>query len=306
MRAIRRLICVVAGAIAGTLALAGCADGEGMVSAPEEMAMSRTQQEQVFDAWRVDMIVVSGREHDALTEYIYDTADRLTKVNSSSRSKGGLVVDTRSETRLEWENDLIVKQSEYYRRQDHNSGHDFENSFETAYEYNNAGRLVRQGREYVYDGLGRLVQTYRWEFEGMTYADRLEWDDNGNVVRRICPRPLRSELMEPIPGTYVEQVFEFEYDNHPKPNFGVGDAFFWDGRFNPWPGAGSADEQMIRTLSRNNLTRCDAMGLAYRYTYNANGLPETVQTIWIGVDTAEPMIQTLVYKRVAGDVPFGN
>ncbi len=109
----------------------------------------------------------------------------------------------------------------------------------------------------------------------------------GNVVKYTVSMPESGDLIgTPKPGTYREAIFEYEYDNHPKPNFGLGEAFFWDGRYNPWPGAGNANEQLARTLSRNNLTRCEQGRVAYRYTYNEEGLPETVQTVWIGIGTA--------------------
>lgn len=296
-------------AMAVMVAVTGCADKDYYIEVEktlEDMGLPLAEQQQVHEAWRVDMIVTSDMSNDMLAEYSYDESNRLIKSNVANRSKGNRIIDTRTESRFEWENNLISKQLSYSRYQDYSFGYDYENNSETLYGYDAEGRLLPWDndnwygdREYKYDEAGRLVQTYSYEFEGMTYKDRLEWDENGNVIRQIVAGPEYNMIEEPIPGTYMERIFEFEYDNHPKPNFGVGGALFWDGRFNPWPMAGNAIEQMARTLSHNNLTRSEQSGYAYRYTYNDDGLPATVQTIWLGIETLEPMVQTIVYKRVA-------
>lgn len=307
-------VAVVAMVLAAVGAVAGCADGEGIAPDPEGLGpiMSRAEQRAVHDAWRVDMIVSSDMSNDVLAEYTYDEMNRLTRSNLTNLMKGQRYIEGRWENRFEWENDRMVKQVEYTRYRDHTLDHGFEHTTETTYTYDSGGRLLHPGtddnrpgdRQYEYDPQGRLIQTYSYEFEGMIYRDRLEWDNRGNVVRHICPGPQMDSdigfgIGQPLQGTYKETVFEYEYDDHPKPNFGLGDAFFWDGRFNSWPGAGTTQEQMARTLSHNNLTRCEGSGVAYRYTYNDEGLPETVQTIWIGIETVEPMTQTIHYKRVA-------
>jgi hypothetical protein len=280
----------------------GCGGESGVDTPLDEQgaAMSRAEQDETHAAWLVDMIVTSDMSNELLAEYSYDEQNRLVKINTKNRNKGNRIIDTRDESRLEWRNGMMVRQFSYSRYIDVNFGYDHENTTEIGYDYDDEGRLVRNGGswDYLYDDEGRLVQTYSYEFEGMTYRDLLEWDDNDNVTRHICARPESDMIGEPIPGSYHEQIFEYEYDNHPKPNFGLGKAFFWDGRLNTWPGSGTTDEQMARALSRNNLTLCEQTGHAYRYTYNENGLPETVQTIWIGIETLEPMIQTVLYKGV--------
>jgi hypothetical protein len=264
------VLCVIA------VATSGCADDNGSYSTHEEpQTISLDRQKLVHDTWRVDMIIVSDRTRNALTEYIYDSGNRLTKI---TRSEENAILDT-------------VTRSEI------------------VLEYDALGQLTISGNsaapadgEYKFNSRGQLVQTYSYVYEGIVYADYLEWDDRGNVVRLIRPRPLTDSDIsfghgQPIPGTYKEDIYEFEYDNHPKPNFGVDGLFIWDGRFNPWPSADGSLEQIARVLSHNNLTLCKMSGVAYRYTYNDEGLPETVQTIRLGVETAQPAIQTLIYTR---------
>jgi hypothetical protein len=257
--------------------ITGCADDNNTHSSHEKIeTISLDQQKLIHDTWRVDMILVSNQTLDALTEYIYNADNKLTKITLSEENNT-LNTVTRSEIALEYDNQgqLIIPN---------------DNSTQPA------------NRDYKYNGKGQLVQTYSYVYEGIVYADYLEWDNKGNVVRLIRPRPLTdSDLSfghwQPIPGTSKEDIYEFEYDNHPKPNFGVDGAFVWDGRFNPWPSVDISVEQLARSLSHNNLTLCKMSGVAYRYTYNDEGLPETVQTIRLGVESSQPMIQTLIYTR---------
>ncbi len=283
------------------IALVACADVDGGIEPMQEpeYEMSRTQQQEVHAAWRVDMILTSDESNEMLSEYTYDADDRLVKINFTNQNKGDdRIIDTQFESSFEWQDGLMVRQHGRSRYQDYSFGYDRINEFETIYGYDDAGRLMHEGRDYRYDEQGRLVQTYSFEFGGIIYADELVWDEGGNVTRHICPRPEQSDAMEPVEGTYTEQIFEYEYDNMPKPNFGTGEGMFWDGRFNPWPFAGNSDEQMARTLSRNNLTRCRESGYAYRYTYNEHGLPATVQELWIGPgEIDKTTILTILYKR---------
>lgn len=294
-----------------SVVLAGCVAEDGMEFPLDDPGMSISEQQRVHNEWRVDMIMGSLRYAEMLAEYGYDDDGRLVKAYLSERNTWQNT-SYMYEERFEWWNNRPVKQLTAMEYTGNGYREDVEQDFEVTYKYDAGGRLMHHGaddnwpggRQYEYDDRGRLVQTYIYEFGGMTYKDRLEWDESGNVIKHICAGPLQSDFMEPMPGTYHEWVYEYEYDNHPKPNFGLSSAFFWDGRYSPWPSAGNTDEQMARTLSRNNLTRCEASGYGYRYTYNEEGLPATVQQIWIGptrslIISTENMVQTIVYKRVA-------
>jgi hypothetical protein len=285
------------------IALASCA-GEGAADPALEQqnpVMSSAEQETIHNAWLVDMIANSNPELEMLVEYTYDAQNRLVKMINTRSAKGSRPIDTRTEDQLVWRDNLPVGMKSHYRQTDHAFGNLYEYSSETAFEYDGRGRLMGEDRDYVYDEQGRLIQTYSFEFAGMTYSDRLEWDEGGNVIRHICPRPESNMIEQPIAGTCHEQVFEYEYDNNPKPNFGLGGVLFWDGRFNPYPAAGTTHEQMARTLSRNNLTRCKETGVGYHYTYNEPGLPVTIRQVWVGpgeIETLYPLIYTILYKEV--------
>ncbi len=280
--------------VIAAVAAAGCADDRSIdpVLEPE---MTATEQQRVHAAWRVDMIISDNPDYEMLAEYTYDAEGRLSTADMSLQYKQ-TEISTRYEEKFTWQEERLTRQHTNLWYKWNSYGEPQEQASETVYRYDESGNPMHDERQYEYDDEGRLIQTYCYEFEGMIYRDRLEWDERGNVVRHICEGPESNMIEEPVPGSLREWVFEYEYDNNPKPNFGLGDSFFWDGRFNPWPYAGTTEEQMARTLSRNNLTRCERSGTVYRYTYNDNGLPKTVQTIWIGVETVEPMIQTIVYK----------
>ncbi len=289
---------VVAGA-------AGCADDSAIDPALEPM--SPDEQQRVHAAWRVDMIVGTHPEFDLLAEYSYDEMGRLVQANLSehgkpqSRQPG---VGSQFEERFVWKNGLMVGQLTRMQYLVDGAAGIFEHSFDTTYEYDDKGNLLHAGGEglYGYDDQGRLVQTYRYEFGGMIYRDMLEWDERGNITRHICEGPEAGPTGAPVAGSYRKTVFEYEYDNNPKPNFGLGTAFFGEGRYSPWPHAADTDELLARALSRNNLIRCEASGVGYRYTYNEQGLPATVEPHRIGaaarsdLDQEPQMVQTIVYK----------
>ncbi len=296
-------------AVAAVATLAGCADDSATDPVPEPM--SALEQQRVHAAWRVDMIVGTHPDFDMLAEYSYDEAGQLVKASLSeqtkqqSRQQG---TESQFENLFTWKDGLMVEQ--FSRMQYRVDGIDgkYEHSFETAYEYDERGNLLNTGGEglYEYDDKGRLVQTYVYEFGGETYRDYLEWDERGNIVRHVCEGPEPGPNGAPTPGSLRKTVFEYEYDNNPKPNFGLGGAFFGEGRYNPWPHTANTDELMVRALSRNNLVRCEASGYGYRYTYNEQGLPATVEPHRIGAARAAldqnpgpPMVQTIVYKPLS-------
>jgi hypothetical protein len=292
-------------AVLSAVALAGCGGDDG-VDPLADPGLSLTEQQRVYNQWRVEMITGSLPHSEMLAEYNYDERGRLSRANLTERNTWQNTGVQYRES-FEWKNGRIVNQLTMMTYIDPTrSGEPIRQEAKTPYLYNEDGRLVApEGRQYLYDERWRLVQTYSYKIEETTYADRLEWDELGNVIKHIRRAPELNEFGEPIPGSMRERVYEYEYDNHPKPNFGLGEAFFWDGRYSPWPATGgNAGEQMARTLSRNNLTRCEASGYGYRYTYNEEGLPATVQQVWIGpsrgpnTTSAQDMVQTIVYKRI--------
>ena len=300
-------------AVAAAVTLAGCADnGDGDLAGDPEIPV--IEQQRIHAAWRVDMIIGDNPHQLMLAEYTYDAEGRLTQANLSEQNKPESMkpgIGSQFEEKFVWEDGRVTRQHTHMIYQVHSPDQTYEQTFETVYRYDPQGNMLHWNdinqpgdRKYEYDDQGRLIQTYCFEFEGLIYRDRLEWDDRGNVVRHICNGPESNMIEQPIPGSLREQVYEYEYDNNPKPNFGLGNSFFWDGRYSPWPFAENSDEQLARTLSANNLTRCEQSGLGYRYTYNEHGLPATVEAFWIG-DTrlnwyaGMNTVQTIVYEPLS-------
>ncbi len=46
------------------------------------------------------------------------------------------------------------------------------------------------------------------------------------------------------------------------------------------------------------MTKAIQGGEEWVYTYNEEGLPLTIETIWGGIPTSEPMILTLTYQKI--------
>ena len=54
---------------------------------------------------------------------------------------------------------------------------------------------------------------------------------------------------------------------------------------------------VYQKLHTNNMTDATSKGYRWEYTYNENGLPETIETKWVDIPTEEPMLFTITYKQ---------
>ena len=154
--------------------------------------------------------------------------------------------------------------------------------------YNTEGQLIR--KEHYKDGFmtdhlnyhyenGRMVSMYPDGCMPLE-CDTIFYDDAGNVIKHTT-------------GLIVWNTNYYEYDNHPKPNFGIDYLF----AFQPLPGQGTvASDEMC--LSQNNMTKMLTQRESRVYTYNEFGLPETYEIIWEGIPTSDPMIFYITYKQI--------
>jgi hypothetical protein len=124
------------------------------------------------------------------------------------------------------------------------------------------------------------------------YVDTIVYNDLGNIIEYIYIRPELNAFGDPIPGTIKRVVNTYEYDNMQKPNFGLDYLFV----YNPFPYIETPDFE--KNLSKNNITKATEDGYEWVYTYNENGLPETIETKWIGIETLEPMLLRMTYKQI--------
>ena len=86
-------------------------------------------------------------------------------------------------------------------------------------------------------------------------------------------------------------VLDFIYGNNLKPDFGLDYLFIYD----PLPF--HEEPEMERLLSKNNMIEC-VDGNKWIYTFNENGLPSTIEVKWKDIETEEPMLLKLSYKKI--------
>ena len=243
-------------------------------------ATKTTQAQDIRNKFLVDKIYYVPYSNDIATEYIYDDENKLIKIGSGYS--------------LEYENGRVSKILKH-------------NALEPQYDhdihlfYNEQGQLIR--RETWMNG-GRLgVWNFHYEDERMVsiYDDNtmpfetntLVYDNLGNVIKHIYIVPKLNDWGQPIPGEFEEREYNYEYDNNPQPNFGVDYVFPFD--FLP---VGGTETGWARGLSQNNLIKYVNSGTTYTFTYNENGLPETYEVKWAGIETLEPMLWRITYKQI--------
>ena len=232
-----------------------------------------------------------------LAEYIYDNNNRLIKM---------IVADTLIEPNgkiyRKWENEFEYRNGRVSKMKNYNlyidkrtfaTGEPRGSRTETTFEYNSQGRLIKMNGKrltFRYEN-GRVVGSLYVNDQGI-YPDTMVYDNSGNIIEHICIVPELNNLGDPIPGTAIRIVRYHEYDNKLKPNFGLDYLF----TFNPLPYTEVPD--LIRALSNNNMARATEDGYAFVYTYNENGLPETIETKWLDIETTEPMLLRITYKQI--------
>ena len=232
-----------------------------------------------------------------LAEYIYDDNNRLIKqiVTDTLIEPNGKIY-RKWENEVEYRNGRVSKMKNYTLYIDKRTfatGEPQESRTETTFEYNSQGRLIKMDGELLnfrYEN-GRIVGSL-YENDQWIHSDTMVYDNSGNIIEHIHIVPELTMFGQPIPGTAKRTVRYYEYDNKPKPNFGLDYLF----TFNPLPYTEIPD--LIRALSNNNMIRATEDGYAFVYTYNENGLPETIETKWLGIETTEPKLLRITYKQI--------
>lgn len=162
-------------------------------------------------------------------------------------------------------------------------------------QYNEQGKIIK---EEMYQN-GNLINSKKYSYftngkiKGVIDVNGLEYItynyNNTNNIEQT--KVLYSDAFNP--GDYIEIIHDYEYDNKNKPNFGIGQIF----QFEPIPHFG--DEAMFeKNISQNNMTKYIASGTEWIYEYNEFDLPETIETIWLEIETEEPMILRFEYKEI--------
>ena len=230
--------------------------------------------------------------NNLITEYIYDKNHRLVKsIYTNKLIHPVQTVDMKGTTEFIYKNGLVSKivdktRQHYFYPE---TGHEYTYNFnsETTYEYSR-GKLVKvdgQDLNLNYEN-GRVVSIGD---NVEPYINTIVYDDSENIIEHIIIGHELNMFGDPIPGTTQRIVLSYEYDNNPKPNFGLDYLF----TYQPIPGMGT-ETGYIGGLSRNNLTK--HANTTWTYTYNEHGLPETIETKWAGIETLEPMLMRITYK----------
>ena len=241
-----------------------------------------------------------------LAEYIYDDNNRLIKRIITTESVHPIRTDEmRSEDKFEYVNGRVSKiiNDTWSYTIWHQNGQEHRDKYysETTFKFDKNGRLTRaDGGSYGNFNIryenGRVVGFLSNEAPWIV-TDTLMYDYSGNIIEHVRIVPELTMFGQPIPGTTMRTVRYYEYDDKPKPNFGLDYLF----TFQPLPQMGMiVDVQML--LSRNNMTKAAEDGYKWIYTYNKNGLPATIETIWLGCAETEwecvPNVLRIIYKQI--------
>ena len=249
-------------------------------------AKNTIQAQNVRDNFLVDKIY--DQNNILLAEYFYDNDNRLVKKIVSDNPG----VYRRWIDEFEYENGRVSK----IIHDDQTYSFDYD----IHLFYNTEGQLNR-GETYMNGSIvghsnfhyenGRFVSVYNDNIEPFE-LDTIFYDNDGNVIKHTHIYPKMNDGGQPIPGEFEVREYHYEYDNNPKPNFGIDDIFIYD----PLPYKEQAEFE--RGLSINNMTRTINEQQTWFYTYNENGLPATIQLKLDYLQDPSPTILRITYKQI--------
>ena len=256
------------------------------------------------DEYRERFLVDKIYNYDGIliAEYSYDANNRLTKKNITSNL-----------------NDKKQSWSAYYDEFEYKDGlvskikHHRYIYYETHLFYNSENQLIRSEvhiddgvwkglwdyLDYHYDN-GRVVRIVHFNLESSLECNEfnnIKYDNSMNVTQLDYVYPATSDLGYPIPGENKVRTEYFKYDNMLKPNFGIDYLISYD----PLPFIEEAE--MERCLSKNNMAEFVG-GTTWKYKYDKNGLPSTIECKWKDFESTDPatgkpfpMLLRIEYKK---------
>ena len=258
--------------------------------------IAKAQQEGIRDSFLVERISrYESSSNYGSAEYIYDDHNRLLRrVITGEMIENSQLRDFKYVDIFEYE-DNRVSQIHYY-----DSTH-FMFSHDIHFYYDSQGKLIRKETwkngsilghcNYHYEN-GHVVSIYT-DNTAPFETDTIIYDNSGNVSKHIQIYPITDMLGQPIPGEFEVREYDYEYDNSPKPNFGLDYLFAYN--LIPWLGTTLPDE--VRFLSNNNMTKALFQQETYNYTYNEYGLPDTLHVIFDPVGPAPGNKLSITYKQ---------
>ena len=269
-----------------------------LIAALSVAAVSCEKSDNLDTGIRNEFIVdkIYNYRNSLLAEYIYDNNNKLIKrIVADTLVEPHRTIYRKCEDEFQYNNGRVSKIKTYNLYIDNSPiwGFTQENNTETTIEYDTQGKLIKKNGEplnFRYEN-GRVVGSSH-ENDQWIISDNMVYDNSGNIIKHIRIGPELNNYGQPIPGTAKRTVRYYAYDNKPKPNFGLDYLFI----YNPLPY--TEVPELIRSLSNNNMTRATEDGYAFVYTYNENGLPKTIETKWLGIETTEPMLLRITYKQI--------
>lgn len=230
---------------------------------------------------------------DLLAEYFYDDDNRLIKkVRNDTIVESWRTLFLHHTDEFVYENGRVSKMISTRRLYEDRGHIHYDFIRETTFEYDSQGRLIKRNGEYLnfrFDEKGRVVGI---PLAGLSMiADTLVYDNSNNIIKHIIITPKQNMLGQPIPGTSQRSVNYFQFDNNPKPNFGIDHLFVFQPL--PIPSMGNWTSN-IMNLSRNNMIKDENMNIIWTYTYNEYGLPATIRFNWFPVD----IFMRITYRKI--------
>ncbi|NLJ83196.1 MAG: T9SS type A sorting domain-containing protein, partial [Bacteroidales bacterium] len=232
----------------------------------------------------------------ASAEYEYDTDNNLLRrVITGKMFENSRVRDLKYVDEFEYENGLVSK----IKIQDLTH---FRFSYDIHLLYNPQRELIRKETwmngsmighfNYHYED-GRVVSIYNDNITPFE-RDTIFYDNSGNITKYTYLYPKMNVWGEPIPGEFEMRELYYEYDNNPRPNFGLDYLFVY--QLIPWMGTAFPCE--IMNLSNNNMTKAIFEQQSHIYTYNEHGLPETLHHIYDPVGPAPGSLYSITYRQI--------
>lgn len=254
-------------------------------------------QQNIRDNFLVDKISrFESSSNYASAEYVYDTDNKLLRrVITGKMFENSQVRDLKYIDEFEYENGLVSK----IKIQDLTH---FMFSYDIHLLYNSQRELIRKENwmngsmighfNYHYEG-GRVVSIYNDNITPFE-RDTIFYDNSGNITKYTYLYPKMNDWGQPIPGEFEVRELYYEYDNNPRPNFGLDYLFVY--QLIPWMGTAFPCE--IMNLSNNNMTKAIFEQQTHNYTYNEHGLPETLHYIFDPVGPAPGALYSISYRQI--------
>jgi len=231
----------------------------------------------------------------ATAEFTYDSNHRLlTKNVTGKMPEAGEVIDLSYLDEFEYTNGKVSKITI-------NDFTHFMFTHELLFFYDVQGTLIRKEMwknnimidhiNYHYQN-GRVTSTYTDNTLPFDF-NTIYYDSLGNVSQHTQTYPATDLIGQPIPGQFITRDLFYEYDSNPKPNFGLD---YLVG-YQPFPWLGYiVDLEMISSV--NNMTKAITQQETFNYTYNQNGLPETLHNVFDPIGPNSAQLYTITYKQI--------